>query len=201
LTATNYTITFVNGTLMVAPAPLTVTANSATKSYGQPNPAFTVSYGGFVNGDSASSLGGALSFSTPATGSSSVGTYAITPSGLASTNYAISFAGGTLTITPAPLLVTADNSTKIYGQANPALTVSYSGFVNGDTAGSLGGTLSLSTPATAASAVGSYATTPSGLTATNYTITFVNGTLTVAPAPLTVTVRRIRRSQSATLAS
>src|SRR5207245_1410706 len=45
------------------------------------------------------------------------------------------------TVNPAPLTVTADNKTKVYGQANPAFTASYSGFVNGDTASSLGGSL------------------------------------------------------------
>src|SRR5439155_17269458 len=86
-----------------------------------------------------------------------------------------------LIVNRAPLMVTAKNASKVYGQANPAFTASYSGFVNGDTASSLGGTLSFSTPATSSSAVGTYAITPSGVAATNYTITFVNGTLTVNP--------------------
>jgi hypothetical protein len=187
LTSSNYTINFANGTLAITAAPLSVTANNATKVYGQLNPVFTVSYSGFVNGDTASSLGGTLSFSTPATASSSVGSYAITPSGLTSTNYTITFVNGTLTITPAALTVTADNKTKVYGQANPTFTASYTGFVNGDTVSALSGSLSFSTPATTSSSAGTYAIMPSGLTATNYTITFVNGTLTITPAPLTVT--------------
>src|SRR5207237_263594 len=127
-------------------------------------------------------------FGTPATASSPVGSYPITPSGLTSANYTITYANGTLTITPAPLSVTADNKTKVYGQANPTFTVSYSGFVNGDTASSLGGTLTFSTPAAASSPVGSYAITPSGLTSSNYTITFGNGTLTVAQRSVSVVV-------------
>jgi MBG domain (YGX type) len=140
-----------------------------------------------VNGDTPSSLGGTFSFSTPATASSPVGNYAITPSSVTSSNYAISFVNGVLSITPAPLTITANNVTRIYGQPNSAFTVSYGGFVNGDTAGSLGGTLSFSTPATASSPVGTYSITPSGLTSTNYAITFVNGSLTVIPAPLSAT--------------
>jgi hypothetical protein len=177
----------------VNPAPLTVTADNKTKVYAQANPALTASYSGFVNGDTVDSLGGTLSFSTPATGSSPVGTYAITPSGLTSTNYTIAFVDGMLTISPAPLMVAADNNTKVYGQANPVFTVSYSGFVNGDTASSLGGTLSFSTPATTSSPVGSYATTPGGLTSRNYTIAFVNGTLSVTPAALTVAASNVTR--------
>jgi hypothetical protein len=94
----------------------------------------------------------------------------------------------TLIVNPAPLTVTADDATKIYGQENPAFTVSYSGFVNGDTPTSLGGMLSFSTPATAASPVGTYDVTPGGLTSSNYTITFVSGTLRVYQPTPAVTV-------------
>ena len=69
---------------------------------------------------------------------------------------------GTLTVTPAALTVTAANETKAYGAANPTLTVSYSGFVNGDTAASLTTPATASTTATAASAVGTYPITASG---------------------------------------
>ena len=95
-----------------------------------------------------------------------------------------------------------DNQTKAYGAANPALTVSYSGFVNGDTAASLTTPATVSTTATAASAPGTYPITASGATSVNYTFTYVNGTLTVTTATLTVTAnsqtkastaRRIRR--------
>jgi hypothetical protein len=187
LSSSNYTISFISGTLAITPARLTVTASSATKVYGQSNPAFTVSYAGLVNGDTASALGGVPRFATLASASCPVGSYAVTPSGLSSSNYTISYIAGTLTITPASLTVTADDATRVYGQPNPAFTASYSGLVNGDTAGSLGGTLGFSTPAAPSSAVGSYAVTPAGLTSSNYTIAYVSGTLTVTPAPLTVT--------------
>mgnify|MGYP003694452849 CR=1 FL=1 len=77
----NYTIAYVDGTLTVTPAALTVTATNKTRTYGAPNPAFTASFAGLVAGDTVSSLGGALTFTTTATTSSAVGTYAITPSG------------------------------------------------------------------------------------------------------------------------
>ena len=187
LSSSNYTITFASGTLAVTPAPLTVTASDASKVYGASNPPFTAAFSGFVNGDTPSTLAGVLSFSTLATAASPVGVYLLTPSGLSSSNYTISFGNGTLTVTPAPLMVTASAASKVYGQANPAFTASYSGFVNGDTPGTLTGALSFSTLATAASPVGVYAVTPSGLSSSNYAISFVNGALTVTPAPLTVT--------------
>ncbi len=187
LTSGNYAITFVAGTLTITPAALTVTANDATKVYGQANPAFTASYGGFVNGDTAASLGGSLSFTTAATAASAVGAYAVTPGGLTSANYTITFVNGTLTITPAALTISADNQSKLYGAPLPTLTVTYSGFVNGDTAASLSTPPAVSTTATAASHVGSYAITAAGATAANYTITYVAGTLTVTPTVLSVT--------------
>ena len=195
----NYTISYLSGTLTVAPAALTVTAANETKAYGGANPALTVSYSGFVNGDTVASLTTAPTVSTPATAASAVGTYPITASGAVSANYTISYVSGTLTVTPAVLTVTAANETKAYGAANPALTVSYSGFVNGDTAASLTTAPTVSTPATAASAVGTYPITASGAVSANYTISYVSGTLTVTPAMLTVTVANQTKAYGAAL--
>ena len=115
-------------------AALTVTANNQTRTYGAANPTLTVSYKGFVNGETAASLTTAATASTPTTAASPVGTYAITASGAVSANYTIGYVSGTLTVNPAVLTVTADNQTKAYGAANPAFTATYSGFVNGETA-------------------------------------------------------------------
>src|SRR5207237_4803384 len=101
-------------------------------------------------------------------------------------NYAITYIDGALTVTPAGLTVTADDQTRAYGAANPALTVRYSGFVNGDTAASLTTPPSVTTAATTASAVGSYPIAVSGAVSANYTNRHVGGTLTVTPAVLTV---------------
>ena len=85
------------------------------------------------------------------------------------------------------MTITAVNTNKVYGAAVPALTASYSGFVNGDTASSLTTPPALTTTATAASPVGSYSITASGAASPNYTISYVSGTLTVNPAALTIT--------------
>src|SRR6185503_10764966 len=122
----------------------------------------TVAYAGFVNGDTAASLTTPVDVTTIATTTSGVGTYPITASGAASANYAITYVGGTLTVTPAALTITADNQTKSYGTANPLLTVSYSGFVNGDTAASLSTPVTVTTSATATSGVGAYPITATG---------------------------------------
>ena len=78
-------------------APLTITADDKTKEFGEVDPELTISYAGFVNGEDATDLAGTLSISRVA--GESVGTYAITASGLASTNYAITYTSGTFTIT------------------------------------------------------------------------------------------------------
>ncbi len=166
-------------TQTITPAPLIVTANHSMRAYGAADPAFTASYAGFVLGEDPSVLGGTLTFGTPATVGSDVGTYALTPGGLTSANYSITFVSGTLAVTPAALTITANDATKVTGQDNPPFTVSYAGFVLGQDSSVLSGTLSFATLADAGSPPGAYAITPSGLTAANYTITFVSGTLTV----------------------
>ena len=85
------------------------------------------------------------------------------------------------------LTVTASNKTKAYGAALPALTASYSGFVNGDTAASLTTPAALSTLATTASGAGRYPILCAGAASPNYKVSFVNGNLTVTTAALTVT--------------
>ena len=76
--------------------------------------------------------GGDVGVHVPAETNSPVGAYAIEPSGLTAANYSMTFSNGTLTVLPYALTVTADDKTKTYGQADPAFTVSYSGFVNGE---------------------------------------------------------------------
>ena len=175
----NYNSASKDVSIDVRRATLTVRTVDSSKIYGSPNPAFSATYSGFLNGDTLTSLSGTLSFTTPATDSSNVGVYTVTPGGLSSPNYALNFESGSLTINKAALTVTTDNMVKIFGAVNPAFTTSYSGFVLGQGADVLGGALTFNTQATPASGVGSYAVTPGGLTSPNYSITFVDGTLFV----------------------
>ncbi len=184
----NYTIgTFNAGTLTVNPAALTVTADAKSLTYGGTVPDLTYTYTGLVNGDSAATFTGGLS--TTATSSSGVGSYPISEGSLAATgNYTIgTFNAANLTVNPAALTVTAASPSMTYGASVPGLTYTYTGLVNGDSTATFTG--GLSTTATSSSAVGTYAISEGTLAATgNYTIgTFNAGTLTVNPAPLTVT--------------
>ena len=86
-----------------------------------------------------------------------------------------------LTVNKAALTITADNKTKFQGQVNPALTITYTSFVLGETAAVLLTPVIITTTAVTASPAGNYPITVSGATSNNYAITFVNGTLTVQP--------------------
>lgn len=178
----NYTMTHTNGTLNVTPALLTIAADNKIKNYGAANPPLTASYAGFVNGDTAANLDTPVSLTTSATAGSGVGSYPITASSAADLNYTIAFAAGTLTVNPASLTIRADDKTKVVGAANPPLTITYTGFVNGDTASALDAAVTLATTAMDASPEGTYPITASGAVDANYNITHVNGTMTVTPA-------------------
>ncbi len=108
LTATNNSGTSNPATLVltIAKAPLTVTASSASRTYGDPNPAFTVAYSGFRGGDSVASLTTAPTAATAAGPAANVGTYAVAASGGVDDQYAFNYVDGVLTITPAPQTIT-----------------------------------------------------------------------------------------------
>ncbi len=175
----NYAITYVPGTLTVTAVPLKITAPSPSRTYGSANPNLAPTYSGFVNGDTAAKLTTAPTCTTTATTTSGVGTYPVTCSGAVDSNYTISYAGGTLTVTRAPLKVTAPSPTRAYGSTNPVLAPTYSGFVAGDSSASLATAPTCTTTATTASGVGTYPVTCSGGVSANYTFSYVGGTLSV----------------------
>ena len=176
---TNHTGSTGSQTFTISQAPLTITALPASMIYGGPFPTLAAAYSGFVHGETAAVLATPAALATTATPTSVVGTYPITVGGATAQNYAITFVNGVLTVTPASLTITADNQSRWVGAANPALTVTYTGFVNGDTAASLTTPVSVTTTAALLSPSGSYPIVVSGAADPNYTITFVNGTLTV----------------------
>jgi sugar lactone lactonase YvrE len=185
----NYAPTTSTLTLNVTPAPLVVTANNATRPYGQPNPTFTGTLVGLVNGDNIIS-----SYSTTATQFSPAGKYPIaatlTPISGSLANYSITNNPGTLTISPATLTVVIANVSRQYGQPNPAFTNTISGGLPGDIF-----TFTYSTTATQSSGVGTYpiSATVAGSNLANYSVTVVPATLTITPAPLTVNVASFTR--------
>lgn len=104
--AGNYTLTQPGTTVNITQAALTATANDASKVQGAANPTFTISYTGFVGGDTEANITEPTASTTAVTGSP-VGTYPITLSGGAATNYTFTLVDGTLTVTTGPCLVDA----------------------------------------------------------------------------------------------
>jgi hypothetical protein len=205
LNSSNYTFSFVNANLVVSKATVVVKANDASRAYGAANPAFTSSYNGFVNGETLASSGisGSPSYTTTANAASAIGTYPITPAAgtLSSANYAFSFENGTLTVTKATLTVSADNKSRAYGSANPALTYTVTGFVNGQNLASSGvtGAPEMATTADVSSVVGTYPINiqEGTLAAANYSFTYANGNLNVTKAVITVTANNATRTYGA----
>ncbi|PUZ26160.1 hypothetical protein DCC81_18155 [Chitinophaga parva] len=117
----NYTLVFVPGNLLVTPKPVTVTADARSKTYGDADPALTYTF-------SPSPLpGDVFSGSLTRASGEDVGSYAISQGSLSlGTNYVINFTGDNLTIGTKAITVTADARSKTYGDADPALTYTFS---------------------------------------------------------------------------
>ena len=114
----NYNLSFVGANLTITVRPITVTADSQSKVYGDTDPILTykLTAGTLVQGDTFT---GDLS----RTAGENVGTYPINQGTLAlSTNYNLSFAGVLATISARKITVTADATTKVYGNDDPQLT-------------------------------------------------------------------------------
>ena len=192
---TNYTLVFVNGTLTIAggePQTITFPALPASVTYGvAPLP---------LGATSTSGLPITYAVSPPANaqvlGSSlsilAAGTFTITASQAGNSTYgAATPITQTISVNLAPLTVAASNLTRIQGIANPPLTYTISGFVNGDTQSSaVSGSPVLATTAAIDSPIADYpiTITQGTLVAKNYNFTFVNGILRVIAAkPQTIT--------------
>jgi trimeric autotransporter adhesin len=181
----NYTITYVNGSLAVTPTVLTVSIAAANKVYDGTTSATLTNetLNGLVGSDQVSLSGGTATFANKNAGNLKT----VTDTGLSLTgadvsNYVLSPALVTTTanIAPAPLTITANNQTEPFGNPVPPLTVSYAGFVGGDTPASLSTPVQLVTTATSNSPAGAYAIIPSGAGASNYAISYVDGTMNVS---------------------
>jgi hypothetical protein len=169
-----------NGTLIINPRPITVTADDKTKLFGDPDPILTyqITDGELVSLDQFS---GSLTREE----GEDVGSYAIQQGSLSlSANYALNFIEGELTITDKPIItITVDpGQTKVYGEDDPAVfTYTYS---PDDPQINFTGALSRVT----GEAVGSYAYTLGTLSAGDgYTIDLVSAYFNITPRPITVT--------------
>jgi gliding motility-associated-like protein len=201
LTSLNYEITYVNGTLNITKKGLTVTAVDKTKEYDGvvfPGSNFTVIYSGFIAGENeTTSISGTIAFTGSAITAINNGTYVITPGNLISVNYYFTYVNGSLHITKKALTATADDKSRAFGEANPTLTISYTGLVSGDNAASITQP-TISTTAVAGSPTGTYPITLSGGSAANYELSLVNGVLTVNKATATIILGNLTATYNGT---
>jgi len=176
----NFKDTYVNGTLTIVKAPLTIKAGSYKKYLGEENPEFTLTYEGFKNNETKDVLTKQPTVTCEATKDSPVGNYEVVVSGAEAQNYEISYENGTLKITKEePVTVTAMSYTRIYGNDNPTFEYTSEG-------AALRGVPEITCEATATSPVGTYPIVVSVGSVTNGEVEFVNGTLTIRKAPLKI---------------
>src|SRR5262249_37153120 len=185
----------------IARAPLTVAASNQQMVLHASVPALTVGYSGFVNGDTSAGVTG-LACTTTATSSSPVGAYPITCSGATDPNYALSYKGGTLTVTY-QIKALYNQTTVSKSGTNVAIKLQVQD-AKGKNLSSSGVVVTLSTPALApspspgAQPSGTFTFTPTGDAGPMYqsnvkTTGYPKGTytlsFTVAGDPLTHTVQ------------
>src|SRR6185436_3765204 len=187
----NYEFTFVGSNLTIGKRALTVTADTKTKTYGDPD-ALTYSI-----------TSGSLAFSDAFTGAltrapgEDVGLYAIQQGSLGlSDNYAFTYSGAKLTITARPVTIAADAKSKIYSGADPALTHAIvSGVLIGSDA------FSGSLVRAPGESVGPYAITQGSLTlGLNYALSYLGADLTILPKALTITANNRSKTYGETVA-
>lgn len=192
--ATNYDFVYKQGVLTVTKASLSAKVKDLTKVYGTQNPPFSIEYYGLKNGETVPAWTTAPTFQTEANKVSGVGQYTIKAINGVSANYNIEIADGTLSITPAQLTIKANDATRQYYSDNPAFSYKYNGFVNEDDESVLISTPTLSTSATRDSNVGTYEIRIGEASCSNYSISYINGTLTITPCMLTASVGNYERT-------
>ncbi len=222
ITPTNYAINYIAGDITVSAGSITITATNENKPYGTAltsgagKTTFTVT-GTLQPGESITSVtlnygaGGAAGDPVGANPGTIVPSLPVGAGGFVASNYIITYVNGNITVTTAPLTITATNETKPYGTALTSgagkTTFTSTGLATGETIASV--TLTYGTGALATAGVGSNAGTivPSapvagvGFNAANYAITYANGDITVSPAALTVTADSVRKLRGVVLAT
>jgi hypothetical protein len=173
-----YTLTFITGNLSITARSVTVGADAKSKIYGNADPPLTY---GIITGTlvGADAFSGSLSRDT----GEDIGTYHITLGTLRlGSNYNITFVGAEIEITSRPITVSANNVSKVYGDADH-LTYRI-------TSGSLVGTDNFTGSLTrnAGESIGNYSISIGTLAlVSNYSLTFIGANLSIIPRALTVT--------------
>ena len=176
----NYTVSFVTADFTITPAGLTVTADAGQyKVYGDAEPTLTYTIDGLVNADTEANIDNLSISRIPG---EDVGNYTITPVAV-DANYTVTIQSSEFEISRANLTVSSDaGQYKVYGDAEPTLTYSIDGLVNGDTEANID---NLSISRIPGEDVGNYTITPVAVDA-NYTVTIQSSEFEISKALLIV---------------
>ena len=173
-----YNTLILTARLRVVPKTIQVTATSQTKEYGDMDPILTYSLTPELVGDDH--ITGGLDREA----GESVGLFAITQGTLTlSDNYELNFVEGTLSILPAPLLISARDTVKMHDDIPfyGGTPLVFSGFKFSDNENNLAGSPVFTGDSQGAVTVGQYSISLSGYETINYTITYISGTLHILP--------------------
>ena len=175
----NYSDATATYTLKVTPRTVTLTSETASKTYdGTPltRPVVTVTGDGFVLGE-VTDIKATGSVTNVSEGEVTNKITFVHGDAFNADNYNIETSEGKLSITPLAVTVTAKDYTKYVGEKDPAFEATVTGTINNDT---VSYTISREKGETA----GTYSITPAGAEAQgNYTVTYNAGTLTIKERP------------------
>lgn len=187
----NYKFVYIGGDLTIGKKPIHIKADDQTKVYGEPDPdplTWTITDPEeIVNpGDEDFFIVNVERPGADTDEGEHVGKYPITIDGEDPTgNYEIISTPGTLTITPATIVVTVLDDEKYFGEDNPVPKVTITGYKRGDTIDDIGGqeALIVKTNAEKWSPVGDYNVTAKDSTFKNpdYDFVYIDGNLKVLP--------------------
>ncbi len=176
--SSNYSLVYAGNSFTITRKTINVVADAKTKTYGDADPALTYTYSPALAGADV------FSGSLVRNGGEGIGMYAINQGSLVlSSNYTFIYTGNNLTITPKTITVMVDAKTKIYGDADPALTYTYSPALVATDA--FTGAISRA----AGENVGTFTIDKNTLALSpDYTMVYNGNSFTITPKTITVTV-------------
>ncbi len=167
----------------ILPKAASVTPNAAGKVYGEDDPALTGTLTGFLAGDNVTATYSRAAGETVAGGPYTISAV-LAPAGVLG-NYTITYNTAAFTILPKAASVTPNAGSKVYGEDDPALTGTLTGFLAGDNV-----TATYSRAAGETVAGGPYTISavlaPAGVLG-NYTVTYNTAAFTITPKTASVT--------------
>jgi len=184
--SSNYVLTYIGANLTIGAKTITITAAAKSKTFGDVDPALTYTFA------PALATGDSFSGSLNRLPGEAVGTYAITQGTLTlNRNYTLTYNAANLTITARVITITAIAKSKTYGDADPALTYTFSPALP------TGTVVTGSLTRAAGENAGTYAINQGSLTLSgNYTVAYAGADLTINKAVLTVSANNAVMCQS-----